>query len=82
MMSTRKKIIHVGRQTIASNLKHGLNEPPLIVREGHKSTRCQSLTIVDANGIQVAKMVYSPDKPLRCGARVWVTTHLDVIVDG
>ena len=31
-----KTIIHVARQAIASNLKHGKNEPAIIVRVGRR----------------------------------------------
>jgi hypothetical protein len=27
-------------------------------------------------------VVYSPDKPLSCGAKVWIETESEVIVDG
>jgi hypothetical protein len=29
-----------------------------------------------------SRVVYSPDKPLSCGARVWIETHAEVVVDG
>ena len=29
-----------------------------------------------------SRVVYSPDKPLSCGARVWIETHAEVILDG
>jgi hypothetical protein len=29
----------------------------------------------------VCQVVYSPDKPLSCGAKVWVETELEVITE-
>ena len=37
-----------------------------------------TLTIMDKDGEAVARIVYSPDKPLDCGARVWIETHHEV----
>lgn len=30
-------------------------------------------------GEVVARVVYSPDKPLSCGARVWIETDTDTV---
>jgi hypothetical protein len=35
---------------------------------------------VDVRG--PCRVVYSPDKPLFCGAKVWIETESEVIVDG
>jgi hypothetical protein len=29
-----------------------------------------------------SKVVYSPDDPLPCGARLWIETDAEVVVDG
>lgn len=29
-----------------------------------------------------SRVVYSPDKPLSCGAKVWIETSAEVIIDG
>lgn len=34
--------------------------------------------LVDEDGNVVAKIIYSPDKPLSCGATVWIETNLEV----
>jgi len=31
--------------------------------------------IYDQDGREAARVVYSPDKPLSCGAKVWVETQ-------
>jgi len=33
---------------------------------------------VDKDGNEVARIVYQPEKPLSCGARVWIETQLEV----
>jgi hypothetical protein len=35
---------------------------------------------MDKDGEPVARIVYSPDKPLDCGARVWIETYHEVEV--
>lgn len=75
----RKSIIHVARQAIQRNAKHGTNEPPLIVRTSGKSKRAHELVVVDENGKELVKIVHSPHKPLACGARVWIETMHQVI---
>jgi len=35
---------------------------------------------LDEDGEVVASVVYSPDKPLSCGAKVWIETELEVSV--
>lgn len=42
-------------------------EPPIIVRQGRKRWYA---TAVEIRG--PSRIVYSPDKPLDCGARLWV----------
>jgi hypothetical protein len=42
------------------------------------NTYAHEAIIKDADGNEVAKVVYRPDKPLSCGAHVWIETQLDV----
>lgn len=62
-----KTIIHVNQHVIKSNRANNANEPALTVKT-HKSNRY-------AHSVEIrgpARVVYSPDKPLSCGARVWI----------
>jgi ferredoxin-thioredoxin reductase catalytic subunit len=68
-----KKIIHVNVNVIRHNKKHGNNLPPCRVQEGNKSRYCREVQILGPS-----KMVYSPDRPLRCGAKLWIETESDV----
>lgn len=62
-----KVIIHVHRQVIDRNKKNGTNDPPLIIRRGRKREYAHEVKLVGE-----AKVVYSPHKPLDCGARLWI----------
>lgn len=64
-----KTIIHVNQHRIRSNLKTGANEPVLTVKTYKSNIYCNEV-IIDGP----SKVVYSPDKPLSCGARVWIET--------
>lgn len=72
-----KQLVHVARQAIQRNLKHGTNEPAIIVRgtgRGHK------VELVDtATGKVMGRFIYSPEKPLACGARCWLEMNTDTM---
>lgn len=68
-----KTIIHVNQHVIRSNAKHNLNDPVLSVKQGHKNTYTHEVHIDGPS-----KVVYSPDKPLSCGAKVWIETTSNV----
>lgn len=70
-----KKIIHINQHKIRSNLKTGGREPVITVKT-YKSNNYAHEVYVDGP----CKIVYSPDKPLSCGARVWIETESEVIV--
>lgn len=70
-----KTIIHVNQHVIKKNLKEGSREPVLTVKNYKSNTYAHEVQI---NG--PSKVVYSPDKPLSCGARVWIETESEVVV--
>lgn len=74
-----KTILHVNQHNIKANNK-GANLPVLTVKDYKKNRRCNEAIIKDNNGDIVAKLIYRPDKPLSCGAKVWIETELDVEV--
>jgi len=68
-----KTIVHVNQHAVRRNIKAETKEPVLTVKT-YKSNRY-------ANEIAIrgpSKVVYSPDKPLSCGARVWIETEYPV----
>jgi hypothetical protein len=70
------KIIHVHRQVIDRNTKHGTNDPPLIVRAAKGKKRLGYAHELVING--PCKIIYSPHNPLDCGARLWIETESEV----
>lgn len=64
--------IHVNRNKIFSNLKHGQNDPPVRVQKGKygKPVYCRKVKFTDG------EMIYSPHEPiLPCGARLVIATE-------
>ena len=78
-----KTKIHVNQAIIRKNLKEGAREPVLTVKTYKDNRYAHQALIKDAQGNVVAKVIYSPDKPLSCGARVWIETEneVDIIVN-
>lgn len=71
------KIIHVNRNVIQSNAKHGKDDPVCRVQEGNSVRYAMEVFI---NG--PSRMVYRPNDPLKCGAKLWVETDSDVELVG
>lgn len=68
-----KKIIHINQHVIRKNNKTGEREPVITCKTYKDNTYCHELII---NG--PCKVIYSPDKPLSCGAKVWIETTEEV----
>ena len=68
-----KKIIHVNQHVIKSNRKHDKREPVLTVKT-YKSNEYAHEVHIDGP----CSIIYSPNKPLSCGAHVWIETKADV----
>lgn len=66
-----KTIIHVNQHNIKSNAKNGTDKPVITVKTYKDNQYCK------INGS--SKIVYSPDNPLSCGARVWIETDSENI---
>ena len=74
--------IHVNQHKIKANRKHGTSEPVITVKDYKENRYAHDAIIRDANGNEVARVVYRPGKPLHCGAHVWIETQctVDVVV--
>jgi hypothetical protein len=68
-MARKPVIIHIHRQRIERNRKSCTVEPPVIVRRGRKREYGCEVAIGEGT-----RIVYSPHKPLDCGARLWIET--------
>lgn len=71
------KIIHINRNIIQKNAKHGNQEPVCRVEEKGVVTYCMEVIIKGPS-----RMVYRPDKPRPCGAKLWIETEADVELVG
>ena len=69
-----KTKIHVNQHVVRSNKKHGKKEPVLTVKTYKSNTYAHEVEINAPS-----KVIYSPDKPLSCGARVWIETESEVV---
>lgn len=70
-----KTIVHVNQHNIRHNTKTGERLPVLTVKTYKTNTYAHQVEIKGP-----ARVVYSPDKPLSCGARVWIETQSEVAV--
>ena len=70
-----KTKIHVNQHVVRSNKKHGKKEPVLTVKTYKSNTYAHEVEIKGES-----KVIYSPDIPLSCGARVWIETESEGVV--
>jgi len=75
-MKTR---IHVNQHNIRANNKG--EDFPVITVKDYKQNRKANTAKVMKDGEVVCQVVYSPGKPLSCGAKVWIETDLEVITE-
>lgn len=69
-----KTIVHVNQHVIRANKKTGACDPPLTVKTYRSNDYAHEVEIRGP-----CKVVYSPEKPLSCGARVWIETESEVV---
>ncbi len=72
-MKTR---IHVNQHKIRSNKKYNLNEPVITVKTSKSNTYAHEVDVLGPS-----KIIYRPDKPLSCGAKVWIETEEEVKIN-
>tara|TARA_R100000234_G_scaffold92885_1_gene61122 strand:- start:23 stop:244 length:222 start_codon:yes stop_codon:yes gene_type:complete len=70
-----KAKIHINQHKIRRNTKEGEREPVITVKTYKSNEYASSVSI---NGPSV--VVYSPDKPLSCGAKVWIEAEYESLV--
>ena len=67
--------IHVNQHIIRANKKNNESNPVLTVKRGKSNNYAHEVKILGPS-----KVVYSPDKPLSCGAKVWIETENEVVL--
>ena len=70
-----KKIIHTNRNIIQQNEKNGTRFPVCRIDMDGKTWYGRKR---DIHG--PSKVVYSPDKPRSCGAKLWIETDSEVLI--
>lgn len=75
MTVSMKTIIHVNQHQIKSNAKNKTQDPVLTCKTYKSNDYAHEALILDDNGNEVARVVYRPDNPLSCGAKVWIETN-------
>ena len=68
-----KTVVHVNQHKIKRNAKTGEREPVLTCKT-YKSNDYAHEVMIDGP----SRIIYRPDKPLSCGARVWIETESEV----
>lgn len=72
-MKTR---IHINQHVIKANRKHNKNNPVITVKTYKSNKYAHRVEILGP-----ATVIYSPDKPLSCGATVWIETESEVKIN-
>lgn len=76
-----KTIIHVNQHKIKSNRNNAENEPVLTCKTYQTNEYAHEAIIFGQDGLEAARVVYSKDKPLSCGATVWIETQNKVEIN-
>ena len=69
------KRIHVNMHVIRRNRQGGRRDPPLSVKTSRRNLKAQQVEIQGPS-----QLIYSPDNPLACGARVWIETDAPLLI--
>lgn len=78
----KKTIIHVNQHRIKANRKDGGDRPVLTCKSYNSNDYGHTAVILcPETGKELGRFVYSPDKPLSCGAHVWFETKEEVRVE-
>jgi len=72
-LSAMKTVVHVNQHIIKRNSKTGERNPVLTVKT-YRSNKYASEVLIMGD----SKIIYRPNKPLSCGAKVWIETMGDV----
>ena len=72
-----KTVIHINQHIIKSNRKHGRTDPVITAKNSRGNFYGHTVKVTGE-----CEVVYRPDKPLSCGAHVWIQTTGTVEVDG
>lgn len=69
-----KTKIHINQHTIRKN-KDGQLRPVITCKTYKDNTYAHEVIIYGQDGLESARVVYRPNNPLSCGAKVWIETY-------
>ena len=77
-----KTYVYVDQHTIKNNRHEPVDfhEPPLLVVKNKCKEKAFTAIILDEHGVESARIVYNPERPMN-GARVWIETLNKVVID-
>jgi len=70
-----KTIIHVNQHVVRANARAAVRDPVLTIKTYKSNTYAHEVRVLGES-----RIIYSPDKPLSCGAKVWIETEAEVEV--
>jgi len=73
------KRIHVNQNVIRHNKKYGNKLPPIRIEDTDTK---EVVYCHDVKMLGVSNLVYKPDEPLPCGAKLWIETYFEVAALG
>ena len=65
--------IHVNTHKLRFNRRHGTNNPVITIKTSHSNRYAHKVEILGPSTV-----IYRPEKPLSCGARIWIETDSKV----
>lgn len=68
----------MNQHVIKANAKSGKKDPVITCKTYKSNTYASEVVILGQDGLECARVVYSPDKPLSCGAKVWIETSCEI----
>lgn len=74
-MKSKPTIIHINRNILQQNEKHDTSKPICRVEVKGKTWYGSKVDILGPS-----TMIYSPNKPRSCGAKLWIETHSEVVI--
>ena len=79
-MRKARTIIHVNQHNIKANAKG--EDRPVLTCKTHKGNKYSNdIVILGQDGREAARIIYSPETPLACGAKVWLETFNEVQIN-
>ena len=70
-----KTIVHINQHNIKYNKKNVIKKPVITCKTYKSNNYGNKVEILGK-----CLVVYSPDKPLSCGATVWIETGAEVVI--